>query len=206
VRLLGRVYYVVNKPQGVISTCADEKGRTRVIDLIPAAANRFYPVGRLDAQSTGLILLTNDGDVAQKLTHPRYEVQKTYEVRVKGMVNFADVERMKKGVWLSDGRARIEGCQIVKRRPTVSDLRITLHEGKNREIRRVMAKLGHSVITLKRVSMGPLELGDLLEGQYRKLTYPEVELLKKIIAKAIPGKRPRAEKRRRRFGGSGKKT
>ena len=199
-KLEGRVYYLVNKPQGVITTCADEFGRARIIDLVPGVTKRFYPVGRLDAQSTGLVLLTNDGDVAQKLTHPRYEVQKTYEVRVKGAVGPEAIARMKKGVWLSDGRARIEGCEIVKRRPTVTDLRVTLHEGKNREIRRVLAKLRHPVITLKRLSMGPLELGDLKEGQFHRLTPPEVEMLKRFAANP-PGSRSRAEKRAERYGG-----
>lgn len=203
-RLQGRVYYVVNKPQGVITTCADEMGRTRVIDLVPGVTKRFYPVGRLDAQSTGLVLLTNDGDVAQKLTHPRYEVEKTYEVRVKGFVKPDVIERMKKGVWLSDGRARIEGVEVLKRRPTVTDLRVTLHEGRNREIRRVMAKLRHPVITLTRLSMGPLELGDLREGQHRRLTLPEIEALKRFTAD-LRAQSSRAFKRAKRFGGPDRK-
>ncbi len=199
-KLEGRAYYLLNKPQGVISTCADEFGRERVIDLIPGVEKRLYPVGRLDAQSTGLVLLTNDGDVALKLTHPRYEVEKTYEVRVKGLIGDADIARMKKGVWLSDGRARIEGCEIVKRRATVTDMIVSLHEGKNREIRRVMARLGHPVITLKRLSMGPLDLGELKEGEHRKLNGVEIEALKAFVANP-PSSRTRDEKRIDRFGG-----
>ena len=202
-KIQGRVYYVVNKPQGVITTCSDEMRRASIIDLIPGVTKRFYPVGRLDAQSTGLVLLTNDGDVALKLTHPRYEVEKTYEVRVKGFVKPEVVERMKKGVWLSDGRARIEGVEIIKRRPTVTDMRVTLHEGRNREIRRVMARLRHPVITLQRISMGPIELGDLKEGQHRKLTFPEIEGLKAFTA-GLKAQSSRASKRARRFGPAAK--
>ena len=200
-KLAGRVYYIVNKPQGIITTCKDEFGRALIIDLVPGVEKRFFPVGRLDAQSTGLVLLTNDGDVAQKLTHPRYEVQKCYEVRVKGAVGPEDISRMKKGVWLSDGRARIEGCDVIKRRPTVTDLRVTLHEGKNREIRRVLAKLRHPVITLKRVSMGPLELGDLKEGESRRLTHPEIQMLKRFTVE-LQAHSKRPFKREQRFGGA----
>jgi 23S rRNA pseudouridine2605 synthase len=179
-RITARVYYMVNKPQGVITTCDDEMRRPSVVDLVGGTDKRIFPVGRLDAQSTGLVLLTNDGELAQRLTHPRYEVQKTYEVRMKGWVADELVARMKKGVWLSDGRATIEGVEITRRRPTVTDMRVTLHEGKNREIRRVMARLGHPVITLKRLSIGPLSLGELEEGRHRKLTSTEIDMLKRM--------------------------
>lgn len=179
------VYYMLNKPRGVISTRRDERGRPTVVDLIPGTPKRIYPVGRLDADSVGLVLLTNDGELAQRLTHPSFEVPKSYEVRVKGTLSAATLDRLKKGVWLSDGRARVEGITISKRRKTVTDLLVTLHEGKNREIRRVMAKVGHPVLWLKRVAIGTLQLGTLKEGRHRKLTAGEVGALKRLAESAV---------------------
>jgi 23S rRNA pseudouridine2605 synthase len=187
------VYYMVNKPRGVISTCRDEMGRPGVLDLIPGTPKRIYPVGRLDAESTGLVLLTNDGELAQKLTHPSFEVIKTYDVRVKGDVRGESLDEMKKGIWLSDGRARIEGAEIKRRGKRATDLVITLHEGKNREIRRVMARVGHPVLLLRRTSIGTLHLGDLKEGRHRKLTADEVAMLKTLAAKA--GRKRAAQRR-----------
>lgn len=202
------VYYMLHKPRGVISSRRDEMGRPTVVDLIPGTPKRVYPVGRLDADSVGLVLLTNDGELAQRLTHPSFEIPKTYEVRVKGAVGRDTLDRLKKGVWLSDGRARVEGADVRNRRKTVTDLVVTLHEGKNREIRRVFARTGHAVLWLKRTSIGTLKLGTLREGQHRKLTADEVAALKhlaeqaaKRIATSTGGKitrRRRTRTRRRR--------
>jgi len=194
------VYYMVNKPRGVISSCRDNLGRPGVVELVPGTPKRIYPVGRLDAESVGLVLLTNDGELAQRLTHPRFEVPKTYEVRVKGAVTDEDLARLTKGVWLSDGRARVEGARIRSRRKTVTELLVTLREGKNREIRRVMAKVGHPVLTLKRVAIGTLELGSLKEGRHRKLTRAEVTALKRLAgqaARAATGRKQTASRRPR---------
>jgi len=184
-KLTRPVYYMLNKPRGVISTRDDEMGRPTVVDLVPGTPKRIYPVGRLDADSLGLVLLTNDGELAQRLTHPSFEVPKTYEVRVKGAVTDATLARLNRGVWLSDGRARVEGTQVRKRRKTVTDLVVTLHEGKNREIRRVFAKVGHAVLWLKRTSIGTLQLGTLKEGHHRSLTETEVTALKRLAASAV---------------------
>jgi 23S rRNA pseudouridine2605 synthase len=205
----GLVYYMVNKPRHIISTCRDEMGRPGVVDLVPETPKRIYPVGRLDADSVGLVLLTNDGALAQRLTHPRFEIMKTYEVRVRGAVGDGSLERLRKGVWLSDGRARVEGCEIRRRRPTVTDLLVTLHEGKNREIRRVFARLGHPVLQLKRLSIGTLRLGSLKEGHHRKLTPAEVDELRRSCAAAAPvadgrkdkGERSNVRGRRRKVAG-----
>jgi 23S rRNA pseudouridine2605 synthase len=207
-RLSPPVYYMINKPRGVISTASDEQGRPSVVSIVSETGRRIYPVGRLDADSVGLILLTNDGTLAERLTHPRYEIPKTYEVRVKGTLTPDTVERLKKGVWLSEGRARIEGIEVVKDRRSVSDLVLTIHEGKNREIRRVMAKVGHPVLWLKRVAMGSLRLGELKEGRHRKLTPEEVQGLYRLAEEAErkvkesgakPPHRARRRKPRRRF-------
>ncbi|HUU43156.1 MAG TPA: pseudouridine synthase [Planctomycetota bacterium] len=184
VKVPTRVYYMVNKPRGVISTTRDDMGRPGVVDLVPGTPRRVYPVGRLDADSVGLVLLTNDGELAQTLTHPSFEIRKTYEVRARGSVSDDTLEQLRKGVWLSDGRARVEGASIRSRRRTVTDLVISLHEGKNREIRRVMARVGHPVLELKRTSIGTLELGTLKEGRSRKLTAPEVQALKRLAGQA----------------------
>jgi len=185
VKLSRPVYYMVNKPRGVVSTCRDEMGRPGVVELVPGTPKRIYPVGRLDLDSTGLVLLTNDGALAQRLTHPSFEIQKTYEVRVRGLVSDQTLDRLKKGVWLSDGRARVEGCEIRRRRETVTELVVTLHEGINREIRRVFAKVGHPVLSLKRISIGTLELGDLKEGHHRKLTPAELDGLRRLAGAAV---------------------
>jgi 23S rRNA pseudouridine2605 synthase len=199
------VYYMVNKPRGVITTARDERGRPGVVDLVPGTPKRVYPVGRLDADSVGLVLLTNDGELAQKLTHPSYEVRKTYEVRVKGAVAPAAIDALKKGIWLSDGRARVEGVEVKRRRKTVTHLVVTLHEGKNREIRRVMARVGHPVIDLRRTAVGTLRLGRLKPGGHRKLTPAEVASLKRLVERASAR---RAKKRKttgaRRRGPSGR--
>jgi 23S rRNA pseudouridine2605 synthase len=204
-KLEEHVYYMLNKPRGVISTTRDEMGRPGVVDLVPGTPKRVYPVGRLDADSMGLVLLTNDGELAQKLTHPSYEVRKTYEVRVKGAVAPAVVETLRKGVWLSDGRARVEGVEVKKRRKTVTHLVVTLHEGKNREIRRVMARVGHPVIDLRRTAIGTLRLGDLKVGHHRRLSPAEVASLKRLVDRASTR---RAKKRKttgaRRRGPSGR--
>jgi 23S rRNA pseudouridine2605 synthase len=159
-------------------------GRPSVVDLVPGTPKRIYPVGRLDLDSTGLVLLTNDGALAQRLTHPSFEIPKTYEVRARGSVRDATLNRLKKGVWLSDGRARVEGCDVRKRRATVTELVVTLHEGINREIRRVFARVGHPVLSLKRISIGTLSLGDLKEGRSRKLTPAELDDLRRLARSA----------------------
>ena len=145
--------------------------------------------------------MTHDGELAQRLTHPSFEIPKTYEVRLKGALSGETLGRLKKGVWLSDGRARVEGTTIRKRRKSVTDVVVTLHEGKNREIRRVMAKIGHPVLWLKRVAIGTLKLGRLGEGRHRKLTATEVAALKQLAEKSAK-KTARKKKGRKSRGGS----
>ena len=171
-----RVVYALNKPHGVVSTAADTHGRQTVVDLVRApGSRRLYPVGRLDADSTGLILLTDDGDLAHKLTHPRFEVPKTYRVTVGGpSLRDGVVRRLREGVELDDGRT----APATVRRLANHELEITIREGRKRQVRRMCEALGHPVRELRRVRFGPLELGPLREGASRRLTPKEIESLR----------------------------
>ena len=170
------LYFAVNKPAGVLCTNRDPEGRPRVIDLVPGQ-NRLFPVGRLDSSSTGLILLTNDGELAQRLAHPRNSVPKSYYVVVAGQVEMDSMRRLQRGIYLAEGFARVDGAKIRRVRKGCTEIEITLSEGKNREIRRVLARLGHKVITLRRLAIGPLRLATLPEGSYRPLSQEEVAQL-----------------------------
>jgi 23S rRNA pseudouridine2605 synthase len=170
-----RVVYALHKPAGVVSTARDTHGRTTVVELVSAEA-RLYPVGRLDADAAGLILLTNDGELANLLTHPRYEVPRTYRVTVaRAPVREAALRALRAGVELDDGitaPARV-------RRLASDRLELTIHEGRNRQVKRMCAAVGHPVRALQRVRFGPLRLGDLAPGEHRRLTAAEVERLRR---------------------------
>lgn len=170
------VYYALNKPKGILSTNHDPSGRPRVVDFVPDR-HRVFSVGRLDQHSEGLMLLTNDGSLAQRLAHPRFRVQKTYFVVVAGTMTPEELERLRKGVYLAEGVARIDGARIRKTRKSCTELEILLSEGKNREIRRILARAGHKVVLLRRISIGPLRLGDLPVGAARELATREVQAL-----------------------------
>jgi 23S rRNA pseudouridine2605 synthase len=171
-----RLYFAVNKPVGVVSTNRDPSGRPRVIDLVPTE-QRVFAVGRLDRSSDGLILVTNDGEFANRITHPRYGVEKTYLVRVAGAPDQRKLARLKKGVHLAEGFARAQSIIVKKKHGHSTDLIIVLNEGRNREIRRILARVGHKVLTLKRIAVGPVKLGDLPVGGWRRLMPAEVEKL-----------------------------
>lgn len=171
-----RLYFAVNKPPGVVTTNFDPSGRPRVIDLVPTE-ERVFAVGRLDRASEGLILVTNDGDLANRVTHPRYGVEKTYHVRVEGAPDNEQLLRLRRGVRIAEGVARVQSVRIKSRHKNVSDLEIILNEGKNREIRRILAKVGHKVLSLKRIAVGPVRLGELKSGTCRKLMPQEIEAL-----------------------------
>jgi 23S rRNA pseudouridine2605 synthase len=169
------VVYAVNKPAGVVSTAHDTHGRPTVVELVPEAATRLYPIGRLDADTTGLILLTNDGELANQLTHPRYEVPKTYRAKVAAApVSERALRMLREGVELDDGRTLPARVRAV--RPDV--LELTIREGRKRQVRRMCEAVGHRVVALRRVQFGPLVLGDLGVGSHRKLTAAEVERLR----------------------------
>jgi len=179
---------LVHKPRGVLSTCEDPHGRPTVLDLLPEewGHHRLYPVGRLDKETTGALLLTNDGDLALHLTHPRYHHPKTYRVEVKGIPSAATLKHWRAGVDLEDGRT--QPAQVTLEQPwsdrshrhtPTSCLRIVLTEGRNRQIRRVAQQLGHPVLSLHREAIGSIRLGDLKSGQFRLLTQSELLFLKR---------------------------
>lgn len=178
-----RVYYAVNKPVGVVSTSSDPSGRPRVVDLVPKARERLFPVGRLDLNSAGLILLTNDGELANRLTHPRYGVAKRYRVMVAGEPTPEIFDQLKRGVHLADGVARVDEVFVHVRRGKSTVLDIVLSEGHNREIRRILAQVGHKVLELLRIGVGPVRLGKLPPGGYRRLTRAEIESLRRVAQK-----------------------
>ena len=174
-------YFMLNKPPGIVSTSNDPSGRMRVIDLINTR-NRVYNVGRLDKSSEGLILVTNDGDLANHLTHPRFGVEKKYHVQVVGHPNRESLQALTDGVYLAEGRAKATSAKYLKRSKDTSWIEVILQEGRNREIRRLLAKIGHKVLTLRRVSIGTLRLGELPVGAHRELTAIELRALKKSSA------------------------
>lgn len=175
------VYYLLNKPKGFISTTADEFGRKNVISLIPTK-ERIYPVGRLDKDTTGLLILTNDGEFTNLLTHPKYHIYKVYRLTISGNINPPQLRALRSGVLLNDGITAPAKVRIVKEKNTTSILEITLHEGKNRQIRRMCETVGISLLALQRIRIGTLTLDNLGEGMYRTLTSPEVQNLKKIAS------------------------
>jgi 23S rRNA pseudouridine2605 synthase len=175
-----RVYYAVNKPAGVISTNRDPARRPRVIDLIPTAEQeRLFPVGRLDLNSEGLILVTNDGELANRLTHPRYGAKKTYRVLVAGIPERETLEKLQRGVHLAEGIARVASIEVKKQLKQSTLLEIVLQEGHNREIRRILASFGHKVLRLLRIAVGPIRLGKLPPGGYRRLSHDEIDTLRR---------------------------
>jgi 23S rRNA pseudouridine2605 synthase len=169
-----REVWAVNKPAGVVSTAREPGSRPAVVELVDTDA-RLYPVGRLDADTTGLLLLTNDGELADRLTHPRYEVTKTYRVRLGKSIADRDLERLARGVELEDGPTA--PTQI--RRLAEREIEIVLREGRNRQVRRMIEAVGNRVVSLRRVSFGPLALGRLQEGGGRKLSADEITRLRK---------------------------
>ncbi|MCK6482280.1 MAG: pseudouridine synthase, partial [Planctomycetes bacterium] len=173
----GAVYLLLHKPVGILTTSSDDRGRRTVMDILPRQRARVFPVGRLDEDSEGLLLLTSDGNLAQLLTHPRYEVPKTYDLRVRGEISAETVRQVERGVWLSEGRTGEGHMRIRRVGRDISHVVLTLREGKNREVRRIFARLRHPVLSLRRVALGPLELGDLRPGQCRRLSPGEVKAL-----------------------------
>jgi 23S rRNA pseudouridine2605 synthase len=181
-----RVVYLLNKPLGVVSTAHDTHDRSTVVDLVPAGGLRLYPVGRLDADTTGLILLTNDGELANRLTHPRYEVPRTYRVRVGAPpVREQAIRALRRGVRLEDGRTAPTRVHRLGGRHS-NLLELTLREGRNRQVRRMCEAVGHPVLALERVAFGPLRLERLGLGEYRRLDEEEVERLYTTASSAPP--------------------
>ena len=174
-------YVLYHKPMGEVTTVSDDKGRETVMDHFRDYPVRLYPIGRLDYDSEGLLLLTNDGDLAAKLTHPRHEVDKTYLARVTGKVSVEAVHRLRAGVTLEDGfRTSPAKVQVIREEAFASAVLITIHEGHNRQVRRMMEAVGHRVLLLRRVRFGPIDIKGVAKGTWRELTEEEVKALKAL--------------------------
>ncbi|NTV89154.1 MAG: pseudouridine synthase [Clostridiales bacterium] len=172
-----KVYIMLNKPVGYVTTSKDQFDRKTVLDLIEGVSERIYPIGRLDYDTSGLLLLTNDGELANRLMHPKHETDKTYQVKIDGRIDEEVVFAFKKGVMLDDGvtsPARIRELEAYEKNSLVE---VVVHEGKNRQVRRMLEALGHDVLKLKRVALGPLKLDKLEEGEWRYLSPDEVKTL-----------------------------
>ena len=171
-----KVYFMLNKPLEVLSASSDDRGRKTVIDLIKTD-KRIFPIGRLDYMTSGLILLTNDGELFNRLVHPKSEIYKKYYIKVFGEVKKEEIDELKKGVLLEDGKtlpAKVVGIKYDKNK---TSMYISIREGRNRQIRRMIEKFGYKVLMLRREKIGELSLGDLREGKYRELTKEEIEYL-----------------------------
>ena len=175
----GMIYLLLNKPKGIVTTTSDERHSKTVIDILPKGLRhlRLYPVGRLDKDSTGLIILTNDGDLTYRLTHPKFEREKEYLVYIKGTLTTAQVAELEQGQELEDGKTSPSKVRVVNSPPF--NYSITIHEGKNRQVRRMFASLGFQVLELKRIRIDTLTIGGLQEGDTRELATREIQSLKK---------------------------
>ncbi len=185
VRLKPRRYVLLNKPKGTLCTHRDPASRRRVYDLVPRAEqDGLFAVGRLDENTEGLLLLTNDGELAQRLAHPRYGVPRVYRVQVAGLPTGETLKKLKRGLYFSDGRFRFQRIRRLGKRGRSTFLEVTLAEGRNREVRRLFARVGHKVMHLKRVGFGPLRLGHLPSGRCRDLTPAEVQRLREWLRRS----------------------
>lgn len=175
----GFVYLMLNKPRGCLVTVEDPFQRPTIMKLLPSFEKRIFPVGRLDYDSEGLLLLTNDGELASRLTHPRYEVRKTYLVKVKGGPELSELDRLRRGIFLDGKRTAPARIEQLVRSSAKTLLRVEIHEGRKRELRRMFRAAGHEVVRLKRIGFAGLKLGKLKRGEWRFLAPKETEMLKK---------------------------
>jgi len=174
-----KVYFLLNKPKGVICTNSDPQGRKKAIDIV-RARERIFCVGRLDVDTSGLIVLTNDSELANRLTHPKFGLVKTYVAIVRGQVRGEKIEKLKKGIWLAEGKTGRAAVKVLKRSPKESSIQITISQGLNRQIRRMLAKVDLGVKSLKRTKIGKLTTRGVGVGNFRALTKTEIDYLKRI--------------------------
>lgn len=172
-----KIYIILNKPEGYVSTASDQFGRPTVIDLVSEIKCRLYPVGRLDYDTSGLIILTNDGEFTYRLTHPKHEIDKVYEALVSGVPSKSELEQFKIGLKIDDYVTSPAGIEIIDVKGKDAVIQVTIHEGKNRQVRKMCEAIGHKVLSLKRISIGPIALGDLPAGKWRRLSPDEVKSL-----------------------------
>ncbi len=174
-----KIYIMLNKPAGCVTTVSDEKGRATVMDYVADIPERIYPVGRLDYNTSGLLILTNDGDFTYCLTHPRHEKEKVYEAVVSGIMLHGATDKLERGVYIDGKKTAPARVEVKEHRRNTSLVEIAIHEGRNRQVRKMCEAVGHEVLALKRVSIAGVELGRLAEGKWRHLTEVEISLLKK---------------------------
>jgi len=175
-----KVYVVVNKPLGYITSMDDDKDRATVAELVSDIPERLFPVGRLDYNTSGLLIMTNDGQLTYTLTHPKHEVYKTYIAKVAGVLSDARIARLRKGVDIGGFITSPAKVKVIKQMPRHAIVEISIREGKNRQVRKMFAAVGNKVQELQRVAIGEIKLGRLMEGHYRKLNREEIEYLKKL--------------------------
>ena len=175
-----KIYIMLNKPVGCVSTCHDDKGRRTVLDYVKGIDQRIYPIGRLDFTTEGLLLLTNDGELANKLMHPSHEVTKRYYVVVDSYVSQDEITQLERGVVIEGGKTAPARIKVMNATPERTELTIIIHEGRNRQVRRMFETIGKNVVFLKRISVGDINLRPLNKGKYRMLTNEEVAYLKSI--------------------------
>jgi len=185
-----KVYYVLNKPGGCVTTLSDDMGRRSVGDIVKRLKTRVYPVGRLDAETQGLLLLTNDGELTNILTHPRYEVEKTYRVVVRGKISDEAVKRLRDGVFLNEGKVRAR-VRVIRATREATSLDVTITQGYNRQIRRMLAAVGYQAKRLERTAFGPLSVRGLPRGGFRALTRDELEALMRLAREVSSTAPPR---------------
>ncbi len=179
-RVRRSIYLMLNKPKGCVSTVKDDKGRKTVLDYIDIKDKRLFPIGRLDYDSEGLLLLTNDGDLAFKLTHPSHDIPKTYIAKVEGEVPESDLAVLRKGIVLDGIQTHRAKIKLLEYTEGISRLEVAIYEGRNRQVRRMFESIGKQVVFLKRTGIGDLRLGGLSRGTYRYLTEKEIQLLKNL--------------------------
>ena len=175
-------YILLNKPAGITTTKKDRFAKRTVMDILPKSLCHLHPVGRLDKDTEGLLLLTNDGSLTHKLTHPRFEVEKTYFVQAKGRLQLSDVRRLENGMIIDNIKTASAKIRDVVSKTDRTDFFFTIHEGRKRQIRVMMHKVGHPVLRLKRLTQGPLKLGSLKPGEFRHLTMAEIEKVQRMIS------------------------
>ncbi|MBV11204.1 pseudouridine synthase [Rubinisphaera sp.] len=204
-------YFALNKPKGVLCTNHDPAGRARVIDLFEKERVRLFPVGRLDEESEGLLIVTNDGEFANQLAHPRYRIYRTYRVQVVGDPKPEQIQQLKQGIYFKEGKFKFVNVHRAGRQGRSTFLEVTLGQGHNREVRRLFARIGHKVMSLERIAFGPIKLGKLKSGQYRPLTDGELNELREMLVRnrqtltPTPEKTPRPRKPSPRAEGENKR-
>ena len=175
-----KVYVVLNKPLGYVTTSSDDKDRATVLDLVADIPERVFPVGRLDYNTSGLLIMTNDGDLAYRLTHPKHHVYKTYRALVQGVLSRERIAKLRKGVDIGGFVNSPAQLQVIKQGERSAIVEIKIYEGKNRQVRKMFAAVGNKVNALERIAIGEIKLGRMKEGHYRKLTREEIEYLKSL--------------------------